>query len=219
VLRRHAAEQGDEADEAFGGTNPRASGARPEVPPHARAVPFLRGHRFAAYPRCSTDAGQEPGHDVRQARGDVKTARTARGTGLALCLLVVGGATQAAAGWKSCAAPDRATLLVAALLQEVGETANESRPVAHCVVVAIGSETQRKDPSDQVLFRLQRLVRQRVVAVSKASECPGAPQTWVGQPKCDQGAAIVRTQHNWHCALSFSKEGGLWERESMGACE
>ena len=33
-----AAEQGDEADEAFGGTNPRAaSGARPEVPPNARA--------------------------------------------------------------------------------------------------------------------------------------------------------------------------------------
>ena len=33
-----AAEQGDEADEAFGGTNPRAaSGAQPEVPPNARA--------------------------------------------------------------------------------------------------------------------------------------------------------------------------------------
>jgi hypothetical protein len=52
-------EQGDEADEAFGGTNPRAaSGVRPEVPPHARAVPFGRGHRFAAYPRCSTDSGE-----------------------------------------------------------------------------------------------------------------------------------------------------------------
>ncbi len=51
-----AVEQGDEADEAFGGTNPRAaSGARPEAPPHARAVSFGRGHRFAAYPRCSAD--------------------------------------------------------------------------------------------------------------------------------------------------------------------
>src|SRR5512135_2429773 len=51
-----AAEQGDEADEAFGGTNPRAaSGARPEVPPNARAVSVGRGHRFAAYPRCSAD--------------------------------------------------------------------------------------------------------------------------------------------------------------------
>src|SRR5512143_221835 len=51
-----AAEQGDEADEAFGGTNPRAaSGARPEVPPHARAGRVGRGHRFAAYPRCSAD--------------------------------------------------------------------------------------------------------------------------------------------------------------------
>ena len=25
------------------------------MPPHARAVTFGRGHRFAAYPRCSTD--------------------------------------------------------------------------------------------------------------------------------------------------------------------
>jgi hypothetical protein len=51
-----AAEQGDEADEAFGGTNPRAaSGAQPEVPPHARDVRDCRGHRFAAYPPCSAD--------------------------------------------------------------------------------------------------------------------------------------------------------------------
>jgi hypothetical protein len=53
---KRAVEQGDEADEAFGGTNPRAaSGARPEVPPNARAVSDGRGHRFAAYPRCSAD--------------------------------------------------------------------------------------------------------------------------------------------------------------------
>ena len=55
---RGAAEQGDEADEAFGGTNPRAaSGARPEVPPNARAGQDGRGHRFAAYPRCWADSG------------------------------------------------------------------------------------------------------------------------------------------------------------------
>ena len=45
-----AAEQGDEADEAFGGMV-----ARMDMPPHARAVTFGRGHRFAAYPRCWTD--------------------------------------------------------------------------------------------------------------------------------------------------------------------
>ncbi len=45
-----AAEQGDEADEAFGGTVPRM-----EAPPHARAGRLGRGHRFAAYPRCSAD--------------------------------------------------------------------------------------------------------------------------------------------------------------------
>jgi hypothetical protein len=45
-----AAEQGDEADEAFGGMV-----ARMDMPPHARAVPVGRGHRFAAYPRCWAD--------------------------------------------------------------------------------------------------------------------------------------------------------------------
>ena len=45
-----AAEQGDEADEAFGGMV-----ARMDMPPHARAVSFGRGHRFAADPQCSTD--------------------------------------------------------------------------------------------------------------------------------------------------------------------
>jgi len=32
--------------------------ARPEVPPNARAAVAARGHRFAAYPRCSADLGQ-----------------------------------------------------------------------------------------------------------------------------------------------------------------
>jgi hypothetical protein len=45
-----AAEQGDEADEAFGGMV-----AGTDMPPHARAGLDGRGHRFAAYPRCSAD--------------------------------------------------------------------------------------------------------------------------------------------------------------------
>ena len=49
-LARDAAEQGDEADEAFGGMV-----ARMDMPPHARDCQHGRGHRFAAYPRCSTD--------------------------------------------------------------------------------------------------------------------------------------------------------------------
>src|SRR5207247_10424175 len=40
-----AAEQGDEADEAFGGMV-----ARMDMPLHARAGQIERGHRFAAYP-------------------------------------------------------------------------------------------------------------------------------------------------------------------------
>ncbi len=54
---RSAVEQGDEADEAFGGTRARqASMAFVKVPPHAREARDCRGHRFAAYPRCSVDA-------------------------------------------------------------------------------------------------------------------------------------------------------------------
>jgi ketosteroid isomerase-like protein len=49
---RGAAEQGDEADEAFGGMV-----ASMDMPPHARAACVWRGHRFAAYPRCSVDYG------------------------------------------------------------------------------------------------------------------------------------------------------------------
>ena len=70
-------EQGDEADEAFGGTNPRAaSGAQPEAPPHAPEVRDCRGHRFAAYPPCWMDSwastsGQKGSTDTAQGR--VKT--------------------------------------------------------------------------------------------------------------------------------------------------
>jgi hypothetical protein len=45
-----AVEQGDEADEAFGGMV-----AGMDMPPHARAGWVGRGHRFAAYPRCWAD--------------------------------------------------------------------------------------------------------------------------------------------------------------------
>jgi hypothetical protein len=50
---RGAAEQGDEADEAFGGTVPRQKCRLMPAP-----VNFGRGHRFAAYPRCSTDVSE-----------------------------------------------------------------------------------------------------------------------------------------------------------------
>jgi hypothetical protein len=51
--KQRAAQQGDEADEAFGGMV-----ARMDMPPHARAGLDGRGHRFAAYPRCSADAAR-----------------------------------------------------------------------------------------------------------------------------------------------------------------
>jgi hypothetical protein len=45
-----AVEQGDEADEAFGGTVTRQKCRLMPAPANVG-----RGHRFAAYPRCSTD--------------------------------------------------------------------------------------------------------------------------------------------------------------------
>ncbi len=64
-----AVEQGDEADEAFGGTVVRmASAARPEVPPHARAGSDGRGHRFAAYRRCSAGVWTNAGYNESDAQ-------------------------------------------------------------------------------------------------------------------------------------------------------
>jgi hypothetical protein len=39
------------------------------VPPHARAAAVARGHRFAAYPRCSTDyGGAQPPNGMAEER-------------------------------------------------------------------------------------------------------------------------------------------------------
>jgi hypothetical protein len=52
-----------------------------DMPPHARAGRNGRGHRFAAYPRCS--AGQMSGHSIRN-RGGVSVCWP-RGLGRARC--------------------------------------------------------------------------------------------------------------------------------------
>ncbi len=55
-----------------------------EVPPHARAGWVGRGHRFAAYPRCSADlagvraAGQRSAEDERRRESDVGHSGEAR---------------------------------------------------------------------------------------------------------------------------------------------
>jgi hypothetical protein len=59
-----AVEQGDEADEAFGGMV-----CRMDMPPHARAGRVGRGHRFAAYPRCSADGALGRTYRFRVAGG------------------------------------------------------------------------------------------------------------------------------------------------------
>src|SRR5512143_2410355 len=45
--------------------------ARMDMPPHARAGQVGRGHRFAAYPRCSADAAE------REALSQARSARHA----------------------------------------------------------------------------------------------------------------------------------------------
>ncbi len=85
-----AAEQAHEADEAFGGTVARsASVARTKVPPNARAGQNRRGHRFAAYARCSADPRRRGRREIVRARLEthVSPSASARtGTGRA-CLL------------------------------------------------------------------------------------------------------------------------------------
>ena len=72
ISKREAAEQGDEADEARGGTRTASGGA-------ATCAPPLRGgsHRFAAYPRCSADLGVTVDPRSRAAFGLVILAQTA----------------------------------------------------------------------------------------------------------------------------------------------
>jgi hypothetical protein len=56
-----------------------------EVPPHARAAATARGHRFAAYPRCSTDLERNP-----SATGGVKQGMNASWCAAVLLILVAG---------------------------------------------------------------------------------------------------------------------------------
>jgi hypothetical protein len=55
-----------------------------DMPPHARAVAFGRGHHFAAYPRCSADTREEARTDGGEARAMIHSwLRRLRGRGLA----------------------------------------------------------------------------------------------------------------------------------------
>jgi hypothetical protein len=45
-----------------------------KVPPHARAAFVRRGHRFAAYPRCSADMGMKGGRDAQATRPSTKAS-------------------------------------------------------------------------------------------------------------------------------------------------
>ena len=81
---RSAAEQGDEADEAFGGTNPRAaSGAAAGGAASCPRGGYGRGHRFAAYPRCWADPARANRTAWRAARvGPVLTKNSPTETDL-----------------------------------------------------------------------------------------------------------------------------------------
>jgi hypothetical protein len=132
--------------------------------------------------------------------------------------VVLGSSTLTRADWGECADADRAALLVGALLSEVSASVYESHPRASCVIVALG-EKEQADPPNEVLFRLRKVARLRVVPVSKAAQCPAAPRTWVKEPRCERGEAYVQSLRNSHCPLAFRKKGNTWEVKSQGVCE
>ncbi len=75
------------------------------------------------------------------------------------------------------------------------------------------------DPPRPAMFRLRRLERVAVVAISDARDCSAGPRTWVGEPACYGTHASVQSRMNEHCPLGFKKQGTMWNWESRGACE
>jgi hypothetical protein len=68
-----AAQQGDEADEAFGGMV-----ASMDMPPHARVVPVGRGHRFAADMERPVSSPRDQVVDVVPPWGSETTVKAGR---------------------------------------------------------------------------------------------------------------------------------------------
>jgi hypothetical protein len=138
-----------------------------------------------------------------------------------LCVLVAAAlpVTAVASGKPAegqCSRDDREALLVGGLLWEA--TAEPSHKGAPCMSVGLGAEKQ-VDPPKAVLFRLQKLVRGRVVPVSQLSKCPGGRTVWVAEPICSGRFATVQTTTNWHCSLGFVREGSVWTPLPIGPCE
>jgi hypothetical protein len=73
-----------------------------EVPPNARAAAAARGHRFAAYPRCSTDSARS-GDGERPANADATegsgSAELSSSRWLRPAYHVYGGAVAVSLGW------------------------------------------------------------------------------------------------------------------------
>ena len=146
---RRAVEQGDEADEARGGTGQTDCSA-------ATCVPPLRGgtHRFAAYPRCSTDFPEGPRNGTGPAlRGRTNSRCLARpaSSGLAWPALQQRGRVAAALSSSSRRTGVAAWLETASLFSEApsgtrarcSSQAVERRSSATLCCYADGGSTKR----------------------------------------------------------------------------
>jgi len=147
---------------------------------------------------------------------------TARNTPypVAAFLVTVLASTAGAVDWAECSSADRTALLAEALLWEVrAEIRNANAPVA-CVVVGIAEYEMEGavDPPAEVTASVARAAECRIVAVSRASDCPGAPRTFVGEPRCAGPRGIVPTKINNHCPLEFHRTGKRWVDVTSDVC-
>ena len=139
---------------------------------------------------------------------------------LAATLLVVVPTAAKASEWTDCQARDRTALLRSALVWEVDATARDSRSPVACVVVGVAGFEMDKavDPPEGVLIEVAKVTERRVVPVSRASGCPGAPRTFVSEPRCADTRAIVATRTADHCPLVFKKVGNHWVDVTPNVC-
>ena len=139
---------------------------------------------------------------------------------VAVFLVTILASSAGAVDWAECSSADRTALLEEALLGEVRAQIRYANAPVACVVVGIAEYEMEGavDPPARLITRVAEATRCRIVAVSKASDCPGAPHTFVGEPRCAGLRGIVPTQIHNHCPLEFEKVGKRWVDVTSNVC-
>ena len=141
----------------------------------------------------------------------MNAARSAAAILAAVCPMGFASAA-GAVDWMECPSRDRAALLESALLWEVTAVVRYANAPVTCVVVGVAEFEMEKavDPPAAVVSKVARAAQRRVVPVSKSGKCPGAPKTFVSEPRCAGLRGIVGTLLKNHCPLVFEKSGPRW---------